>query len=85
MFYDKYFIDFYSKQDSITKRKIDFVLDLIRNINSRNIRILCFFDKDNLIILLNCFLKKTNKTPKRELDKGVKLKAEYFIGKMKRN
>lgn len=41
-------------------------------------RILCFFDKGNLIILGNGFQKKTQKTPKQEIEKAIKIKAEYF-------
>lgn len=44
-------------------------------------RILCFFDEGNLIILLNAFQKKTQKTPKSEIDLATKLKKQYFIDK----
>lgn len=46
-----------------------------------NIRIFCFFDEGRLVILTNCFLKKTQKTPKKELDLAIKLKKEYFNNK----
>ena len=41
-------------------------------------RIFCFFDKGNLIILLNGFQKKTQKTPKNEIKKAERLKKEYY-------
>jgi phage-related protein len=41
-------------------------------------RIFCFFDEDRLVILLNGFQKKTEKTPKQEIGKAVKLMAEYY-------
>ena len=44
----------------------------------KSIRILCFFDNGNLIVLVNCFLKKTQKTPKKEIKLAEKLKKEYF-------
>ncbi|MCL5027460.1 MAG: type II toxin-antitoxin system RelE/ParE family toxin [Bacteroidetes bacterium] len=108
LFYNNYFLDFYSQQDDKTKEKIDFVLDLIRNIervpskflkylegtdglfeirvitSQKSIRIFCFFDEGKLIILLNCFVKKTNKTPKKEIEQGMKLKEDYYKEKMKR-
>lgn len=31
-------------------------------------RILCFFDEGNLVILINAFQKKTQKTPKSEIE-----------------
>lgn len=43
-----------------------------------NIRIFCFFDQGNLIILTNCIEKKSQKTPKESLDLAIKLKQEYF-------
>ena len=44
-------------------------------------RILCFFDKGNLVILINSFQKKTQKTPPREIELAEKLKKQYFIDK----
>jgi len=40
-------------------------------------RIFCFFDKGNLIILTNGFQKKTQKTPRKEIDKALRIKQEY--------
>lgn len=44
----------------------------------KSIRILCFQDKGNLVVLTNCFLKKTQKTPKNEIKIAEKLKNEYM-------
>ena len=41
-------------------------------------RVFCFFDEGKLVILLNGFQKKTQKTPKSEIILAVKLKKEYF-------
>ncbi len=41
-------------------------------------RIFSFFDESNLIVTLNGFQKKTNKTPKSEIEKAHKIKKEYF-------
>jgi phage-related protein len=108
LFYGNYFLDFYNSQDEKTKEKIDFVLDLIKNVErvpikflkylegtdslyeirvtviSGSIRIFSFFDEGKQIILINCFTKKTNKTPKNEIKKALKLKEEYFREKPKR-
>ena len=40
-------------------------------------RVFCFFDSDNLIILINGFQKKTQKTPDSEIRKALQLKSEY--------
>ncbi len=44
-------------------------------------RIFCCFDEGRIIILFNAFQKKTQKIPKKELEKGLKLKQEYFQNK----
>ena len=40
-------------------------------------RIFCFFDEGKLIVIANGFQKKTNKTPKFEIEKALKIKREY--------
>lgn len=40
-------------------------------------RIFCFFDKGKLIILANGFQKKTQKTPRKEIARALKIKKEY--------
>ena len=40
-------------------------------------RIFCLFDKGKLIVLANGFEKKTQKTPKSEIEKALKIKKEY--------
>ncbi|CAM3814530.1 type II toxin-antitoxin system RelE/ParE family toxin [Flavobacterium gelidilacus] len=41
-------------------------------------RIFCCFDKGKLVVLFNAFQKKTQKTPKKEIEKALKLMDEYF-------
>lgn len=40
-------------------------------------RIFCFFDEGQLIVLANGFQKKTQKTPRKEINKALKIKDEY--------
>ena len=40
-------------------------------------RIFCFFDHGQLIVLASEFQKKTQETPKKEIDKALKIKEEY--------
>ncbi len=40
-------------------------------------RIFCCFDQGQLVILMNGFQKKTRKTPKKEIEKALKIKEEY--------
>jgi len=41
-------------------------------------RVFCFFDKGKLVILLNGFQKKTQKTPENEIEKAIILMKEYY-------
>lgn len=44
-------------------------------------RIFCFFEKGKLIVLANGFQKKSQKTPKKEIEKALKIKEEYEVNK----
>jgi len=49
-------------------------------VHSRNDahRIFCFLDENRHVVLLNGFQKKSNRTPRREIEKAIKLKKDYF-------
>ena len=50
----------------------------------RNIfRAFSFFDEGQLIVVANAFQKKTQKTPKKEIELAEKIKKEYFYEKGK--
>ena len=40
-------------------------------------RIFCFFDQGKLVVIINGFQKKSQKTPKQEIEKAIKIKEEY--------
>lgn len=44
-------------------------------------RIFCCFDKGKIVVLFNGFQKKTQKTPRTEIELAVKLMNEYFGSK----
>ncbi len=46
-------------------------------VGSNIYRIFSFFEKGNLVILGNGFQKKTQKTPKQEIIKAIKIMEEY--------
>ncbi|MFA4853293.1 MAG: type II toxin-antitoxin system RelE/ParE family toxin [Bacteroidales bacterium] len=46
-------------------------------VGSNIYRIFSFFDKGNLVVLGNAFQKKTQKTPKQEIKKALKIMEEY--------
>lgn len=42
-------------------------------------RIFCFFDEGKLVVLANGFQKKSQKTPMKEIEMALKIKAEYEL------
>jgi len=102
IFYKEYFLDFYSPLDPKLKEKIQYVLELIKQIDrvpekflapmtgyeglyeirvefqSNIYRIFCCFDQGRLVVLFNGFQKKSQKTPKNEIEKAMRLKQEYL-------
>lgn len=44
-------------------------------------RVFCFFDNGNLVILLNGFTKKSQKTPKSEISRALFLMQKYYNSK----
>lgn len=52
-------------------------------LGSNIFRIFCCFDEGRIVVLFNGFQKKTQKTPKSEIEKAEKLKTEYFKQKNK--
>ncbi len=109
IFFENHFIDFYQKQNTKVKGKIQYAFELIKQVErvpekflkhltgtnglyeirieyqSNIYRIFCCFDKGNLVVLFNGFQKKTQKTPKQELEKAIKLMKLYFKEKNKGN
>jgi len=69
----KKFLDHITGTDGLFEIRIEF--------GSNIYRIFCCFDEGNLVVLFNGFQKKTQKTPKSEIDFALKLKEEYFNSK----
>ena len=41
-------------------------------------RLFFIFDDDRIVVLFNGFQKKTQKTPKTEIDKAIKIMKDYY-------
>ena len=63
--------------ESITKHRQDGIWELRPGRN----RIVYFFYENDTFVLLHSFLKKTQKTPKRELDRAKAERADYLARK----
>jgi phage-related protein len=61
----------------------DGIFEIRIEVTSNIYRIFCCFDKGNLVVLFNGFQKKTQKTPKKEIELAERLKKEYFEQKKK--
>jgi len=50
-------------------------------VGSNIYRIFCFFDVDNIVIIGHGFQKKSQKTPKQQIEKAEQIKKEYYDSK----
>ena len=64
----------YFKHLSSTK----WLFEIRVEVGSNIYRVFCCFDKGKLVILLNGFHKKSQKTPQSEIQLAEKLMKEYF-------
>ncbi len=109
IFHGDYFLSFYKGLDFSVKHKIQYVFELIKQVDrvpqkflspmtgynglfeirieyqSNIYRVFCCFDQERLVVLFNGFQKKTQKTPREEIDKAMRLKDEYFNLKRQKN
>jgi phage-related protein len=63
----------------------DGIFEIRVEVGSDIFRVFSFFDKGKIVVLVNGFQKKTQKTPKSEIEMAEKLKAEYLEDKYKSN
>ena len=56
----------------------DGLYELRVQLGSNIYRIFCCFDEGNVVVLFNGFQKKTQKTPKNEIELAEKIKKDYF-------
>lgn len=54
------------------------LFEIRAEVGSNIFRVFCFFDEGNLVILVNGFQKKTQKTPRNEIELAEKLKKQYY-------
>ena len=81
----KYGLLLLKSQDKVSTRFVKHIRDGIyelRTLYSGNIfRVFFIFDDGNVVVLFNGFHKKTQKTPKKEIEKAERLMKEYFQSK----
>lgn len=74
-----------SKDDELLKKLDDEIWEFKTLYNKIAYRLFAFWDEteNSLIIATHGIIKKTNKTPKREINKAKQLRAEYLKIKKK--
>ena len=59
----------------------DGLFELRTEWNGNIYRVFFIFDNGNIVVLFNGFQKKSQKTPNSEINKALKIKAEYYGSK----
>ena len=59
----------------------DGIYEIRVEVRSEIFRVFSFFDKGQLVVLVNGFQKKSQKAPKKEIELAEKLKKQYFSEK----
>lgn len=76
-------------QDRLPKKFVKLVRDGIYELRTEyggNIyRVFFIFDEGEIVVLLNGFQKKTQKTPQNEIEKAIKIKEAYYADKQSQN
>ena len=68
----------YELREPYSKHLSEGIFELRAKVSSNITRVLYFFYDDHRIILTNGFIKKTNKTPAKEIEKAKKYRADYL-------
>lgn len=84
-----YVIDMLKTQDRLSEKFVKHIEEGIYELrveHAGNIfRVFFIFDEDNIVLLFNGFQKKSQKTPRKEIETAKKLKTEYFNEKGKQH
>lgn len=65
-------------REPYSKHLSEGIFELRAKVGSDTTRVLYFFYIDRHVVLTNGFVKKTNKTPKKEIDKAKKYRSDYL-------
>ena len=63
----------------------DGIFEIRIELGSNIFRVFCCFDEGHLVVLVNGFQKKTQKTPMKMIEKATQLKQSYFEQKTQSN
>lgn len=63
------------------KHIIDGLYELRLEYESNIYRVFFIFDEGNIVVLFDGFQKKTQKTPRKEINKALKIRKDYYGSK----
>ncbi|MBQ3613487.1 MAG: type II toxin-antitoxin system RelE/ParE family toxin [Bacteroidales bacterium] len=80
-----YILSLLETEDRLPVKFIKYLSDGIYELrvayNGIAIRVFFIFDGINIVILFNGFTKKSQKTPRQELEKAMRLRNDYYADK----
>ena len=83
----KYVLSLLETYDRVPIKFMKFIRDGLYELrieyNGNIYRIFFIFDDEQVVVLFNGFQKKTQKTPKNEIEKALKLMSKYYTEKSK--
>lgn len=82
-----YVLDMLKTQERVSEKFVksieDGIFELRAEYNGNIFRVFFIFDEGNVVLLFNGFQKKTQKTPRKEIEMAKRLKKEYYDEKGK--
>ncbi len=80
-----YILSLLETQDRMPSKFIKYIreelYELRMEFEGNIFRIFFIFDGNNIVVLFNGFQKKSQKTPRKEINQALKLKKEYYAQK----
>lgn len=77
-----YILSLLMTEDRLPVKFIKFIKDGLYELrikyNGNIYRVFFIFDNGSIVVLFNGFQKKSQKTPRKEIEKALKIKAEYY-------
>lgn len=77
-----YVIDMLKTQERLSEKFVKHLEDGIYELRAEHggniFRVLFIFDEGNIVLLFNGFQKKTQKTPRQEIELSKRLRKEYY-------
>lgn len=62
-------------------RGTDGLMEMSTQFGGNIYSVFCIFDDDRIVVLMNGFQKKSDKTPSNEIERALRIKDEYYAEK----